>query len=120
MTMTLRPRRRRVVTCLAAMLGGLLLATSAPAVAAPAALPKRLSVSGANVLDPQGRPIVLRGYNWGQWGTVQPQDAADNVAQGANSVRIPLRWWGDWRDGVDSRDVASPGHIDPAHLAILS
>src|SRR5205814_948010 len=79
----------------------------------------RLSVSGAQVLDPQGHPIILRGYNWGQWGTVLPQDAADNVTQGANSVRIPLRWWGDWRDGVDSRDPGAPGHIDPAHLAIL-
>lgn len=81
--------------------------------------PPRLSVSGTRVVDPAGRPIVLRGYNWGAWGTAQPQDAADNAAQGANSVRIPLRWWGDWKDGVDSRDPSAPGHIDPAHLAVL-
>jgi hypothetical protein len=130
---THRPRRRaagRTAACLAA--GALLLAACSPAEAAvnpgapagtdtpkPAAEPGRLVVSGAQILDPKRRPIILRGYNWGQWGTVQPQDAGDNVAQGANSVRIPLRWWGDWRDGVDSRDPAAPGHIDPAHLAVL-
>src|SRR3954454_19522978 len=62
--------------------------------------PMRLSVSGQEILDPSGTPIVLRGWNWGQWGTMQPQDAADNRAQGANVVRIPLRWWGAW--GEDS------------------
>jgi aryl-phospho-beta-D-glucosidase BglC (GH1 family) len=65
-------------------------------------------------------PIVLRGWNWGQWGSVQPQDATDNLAQGANAVRIPLRWWGSWGDTtVDARSDASPGHVDPAHLALL-
>lgn len=81
--------------------------------------PARLTVSGDQVLDPAGKPIVLRGYNWGQWGTAQPQDAAANVTQGANSVRIPLRWWGQWKDGADSRDASAPGHIDPTHLALL-
>jgi hypothetical protein len=81
--------------------------------------PARLSVSGSQVLDPQGHNIVLRGYNWGQWGAAQQQDAADNLAQGANSVRIPLRWWGDWKSNVDSRDPGAPGHVDPAHLSQL-
>lgn len=81
--------------------------------------PTRLSVSGSQVLDPSGQPIVLRGYNWGEWATAQPQDGTDNIAQGANSVRLPLRWWGDWKAGVDSRNDAAPGHIDPAHLALL-
>ncbi|HET9137909.1 glycoside hydrolase family 5 protein [Actinophytocola sp.] len=118
MTMTLA----RAVAGLA--LGGLL-AGCAPAVAAQndpgsvSAQPARLSVSGTQILDPRGRQIILRGYNWGQWGTAQPQDAADNVAQGANSVRIPLRWWGDWKDEVDSRDPGAPGHIDRDHLALL-
>lgn len=81
--------------------------------------PPRLVVSGEKILDPSGAPIVLRGYNWGQWGTAQPNDAADNAAQGASSVRIPLRWWGDWKPGVDCKDSASPGHIEPGHLALL-
>ncbi len=80
---------------------------------------KRLSVSGRNLLDPKGKTIVLRGYNWGQWATAQPQDATDNLAQGANSVRVPLRWWGDWKDNVDSYSDSAPGHIDPDHLALL-
>ncbi|OLB81368.1 MAG: hypothetical protein AUI14_03645 [Actinobacteria bacterium 13_2_20CM_2_71_6] len=100
---------------------------STPSAAAPtdvppppaSGTPDRLAVSGPRIVDPAGHDIILRGYNWGQWGTVQPQDAADNVAQGANSVRIPLRWWGDWKDNVDSRADAAPGHIDPAHLAVL-
>ncbi|WP_167978153.1 glycoside hydrolase family 5 protein [Lentzea indica] len=90
-------------------------------VPATAAAPGRLSVSGADVVDPSGRPIVLRGYNWGQWRTVQPQDPGDNVAAGANSVRIPLRWWGEWKDGVDSRDPDphNPSHINAEHLKLL-
>lgn len=80
---------------------------------------ERLRVSGAELLDPDGRPIVLRGYNWGHWGSALPQDAADNAGQGANSVRLPLRWWGEWRPGTDSMKLEAPGHIDPAHLALL-
>lgn len=83
------------------------------------ALAPRLSVSGAQILTPDGKPIQLRGFNWGQWGLAIPQDAPDNVAQGATSVRIPLRWWGDWKGEVDSRNDAAPGHIDPAALAVL-
>ncbi|GAB2812859.1 glycoside hydrolase family 5 protein [Lentzea nigeriaca] len=91
------------------------------AVPASAAAQPRLSVSGANVVDPAGNPIVLRGYNWGHWGTVQTQDPGDHVAAGANSVRIPLRWWGEWKDDVDSRDPdpANPSHIKAGHLALL-
>lgn len=90
-------------------------------VPASAAAPERLSVSGANVVDPSGKPIVLRGYNWGHWGTVQPQDPGAHVAAGANSVRIPLRWWGEWKDDVDSRDPDehNPSHIKPGHLDLL-
>lgn len=82
-------------------------------------LPSRLRVSGRDVLDPDGHPIVLRGYNWGQFGTALEEDAHANHVQGANSVRIPLRWWGDWRDGVDSRDPDAPGHVSPTQLATL-
>ncbi|WP_439657068.1 glycoside hydrolase family 5 protein [Lentzea sp. HUAS TT2] len=109
-------RLRRVI--FGVTTAAVLLVTGVPATAAA---PARLSVSGADVVDPAGDPIVLRGYNWGQWGTVQQQDPADNVAAGANSVRIPLRWWGEWKDGVDSRDT-DPGnlsHIKPGHLALL-
>ena len=89
---------------------------------AATASPPRLAVHGSDLVDPSGRSLQLRGWNWGHWGSVQPQDAADNAAQGANAVRIPLRWWGAWggRD-VDSRDdaaVATAG-IEPGHLRTL-
>jgi hypothetical protein len=65
---------------------------------------------------------MLRGWNWGRWGLAQPGDAADNAAQGANCVRIPLRWWGYYSGShIDSRDdsqTATAG-IDAGHLAIL-
>jgi endo-1,4-beta-mannosidase len=102
----------------AAALGGCGGSPSTPAADA-AAPPPRLTIAGAQILDPSGQPLVMRGYNWGQWGTTQPEDAADNVQQGANAVRIPIRWWGVYKDGIDSRDDAAPGHIDPAHLAVL-
>ncbi|MFS8097476.1 glycoside hydrolase family 5 protein [Lentzea alba] len=91
-------------------------------VPATAAAPARLSVSGANVVDPAGNPIVLRGYNWGHWGTVQPKDPGDHVAAGANSVRIPLRWWGEWKDNVDSYDddPDNASHIKDEHLTLLT
>jgi hypothetical protein len=88
----------------------------------------RLSVSGAQILDPAGKPIVLRGWNWGQWGSVQDQDAADHAKQGANVVRIPLRWWGVYNNEgpdadpitrIDSRDDGAPGYIEPHHLAAI-
>ena len=89
---------------------------------AGAAAPARLAIREQALTDPSGAPVLLRGWNWGHWGTAQPRDAADNARQGANVVRIPLRWWGAYggRD-VDSRDdaaVATAG-IDPAHLRAL-
>ncbi|HEY0194109.1 MAG TPA: cellulase family glycosylhydrolase [Kofleriaceae bacterium] len=83
--------------------------------------PPRLRADHTNLVDPTtSKPIVMTGYNWGQWNTMQDGDAADNVRQGANSVRIPLRWWGDWKSGADSR-VEDPevDYIDPAHFDLL-
>jgi aryl-phospho-beta-D-glucosidase BglC (GH1 family) len=104
------------------------LLTASVAFAAQAATPPpqvgRLSVRGAEILDPSGQPILLRGWNWGHWGSAQAQDAADNAAQGANVVRIPLRWWGFYkgRGGtVDSREdaAAATAGIDPDNLRHL-
>jgi len=92
------------------------------------ALAARLSVDGDKILDPSGVAIELRGWNWGQWGSEQAQDAADNAAQGANVVRIPLRWWGFYNNEdqtsdpvtrIDSRSDDAPGHIEPQHLRAL-
>lgn len=81
----------------------------------------RLSLSGTEMLDPSGRPIVLRGFNWGSWWTARPQDALENKNQGANVVRIPLRWWWHYDSPltVDSRDDTSPWLINPENLKVL-
>jgi hypothetical protein len=87
----------------------------------------RLSVSGTKILGPSGQPIALRGWNWGQWGSVQPQDGADNRAQGANVVRIPLRWWGQYDNDQPNTPIAektdsyidTPPYVDQGHLDTL-
>ena len=91
-----------------------------PPPAAAVATSGHLSIRGSDILDPSGRPILLRGWNWGHWGKAQPQDAADNASQGANVVRIPLRWWGHYeRPGIDARAESAPMLLDPAHLQML-
>jgi hypothetical protein len=80
--------------------------------------PARLTLSGSSMLY-QGKPIVLRGMNEGTWGKMQSADAAMIAGQGANTVRVLIRWWGHYgRKEVDSRlDNPDLGHFEPAHLA---
>jgi hypothetical protein len=88
----------------------------------------RLTIDGRRILDPDGHQIVLRGYNWGEWGTWRPHDGTDNASDGANVVRIPLRWWGDWYPGTDSFIADTPQttclvdgpHVDQGHLDDLT
>jgi len=118
--------RRRLLASLAGTLalsacgGGSGAATPTPPPSGEA--PPRLRLSGPDLLAPDGSPLKLRGWNWGRWGLAQPTDAADNAAQGATCVRIPLRWWGYYEGpGIDSRDDAqtATAGIDAGHLAIL-
>lgn len=89
---------------------------------ASSSVPMHLRLSGQNIIAPDGQPLMLRGWNWGRWGIAQTTDAADNALQGANAVRIPLRWWGFYSGtDIDSRDdtqTATAG-VDANHLAIL-
>ena len=64
-----------------------LLFISVLAAAAPAP-----HVSGTAILDPDGRPLSLRGANWGWWRCVEPQDAGLMAQAGANAVRIAFFW----------------------------
>ena len=80
----------------------------------------RLRVSGSRssrrrYADPAAR---LQLGEWDQW---LPTDGTDNVADGANVVRIPLRWWGQRRPDVDSYDSSmdSLTHLDMGHLQDL-
>jgi hypothetical protein len=108
-----------------AMAGGRATDPLAAVAAAPTAGPPRLAARGSYVYAPDGTSIRLRGWNWGAKESAQPQDAADNVKQGANVVRVPLSWYygsnGDSGCGgaQDSYDPAAPGFINPASLAAL-
>jgi hypothetical protein len=86
------------------------------------AAPPRLAVRGPEIVGPDGQPVILRGWNWGHWAKIDPQDAAQNASQGANAVRIPLRWWGNYPGkGVESRDdnATATAGIAPANIAKL-
>lgn len=90
---------------------------SPPPVPPPPDLPARLTLDGSSMLAPGGVPVVLRGMNEGTWGTMQSYDAAAIAAQGGNVVRVLIRWWGRYGNATtDSRNDASAGHFDPAHL----
>lgn len=83
----------------------------------------KLKIRGTDLVDNNGNNVFLRGYNWGHWGTATQPDTADHVSQGANCVRLPLRWWGLYGDAhnPDSRNdyAFNTALIDPAHLQIL-
>jgi hypothetical protein len=53
----------------------------------------RLTVKGDKLYDSSGDEVVLRGFNWGWFGTALEQDAVDNKSRGATAVRIPMRWY---------------------------
>jgi hypothetical protein len=89
-----------------------------PGLAAAAGPASRLTVSGPQLLAPDGKPIWLHGFNWGRWGTALPDDGKANVERGANVVRIPFRWNFTGKK-VDIRDTAAPGHINPEGLKHL-
>jgi hypothetical protein len=72
------------------------------------------------MLAPSGSAVTLRGINEGTWGEMQQHDAADIAAQGANVVRLLIRWWGLYGGSdVESRSDASPGHFLPDHVTRL-
>lgn len=78
----------------------------------------RLTLNGASMLTPGGSPIILRGINEGTWGKMRSYDAATIAGQGANVVRVLIRWWGLYGGtDVESRADPSPGHFQPDHLA---
>ena len=89
---------------------------------APIPIIPKLSVSGSQILDATGKPIILKGYNWCSWGSITEQDALDNKRDGANLVRIPVRWWSPptaIAGEVDCRLDSAPGHINPTYLAYI-
>jgi len=88
----------------------------------PVSTTGHLGVRGPEIVDPSGRPILLRGWNWGHFGKAIEQDAADNAAQGANVVRLPIRWWGYYQgEGIDGRNDAATATagLDPRNLQIV-
>lgn len=79
--------------------------------------PARLTLNGSVMLDPSGKAIVLRGMNEGTWGAMQQQDASVIASQGANVVRVLIRWWGLYGGtDVESRDDLGRGHFKADHV----
>jgi aryl-phospho-beta-D-glucosidase BglC (GH1 family) len=80
----------------------------------------RLTLNGSSMLASDGSPVFLRGMNEGTWGEMQQKDATEIASNGANVIRVVLRWWGLYGDSsIDSWDVSplAPGHLNPANLA---
>lgn len=80
----------------------------------------RIVIDGQRMLDSRtGEEVIFRGFNIGHFGTFFEGDAEDLKARGFNAVRFPLRWYGFYPDGIDSRIDSAPGHFSPANLAIV-
>src|SRR6476620_842342 len=70
----------------------------------------RLHIQQQEFLMADNNPIMLRGINWGWWGTALQQDASAAVAMHANIIRIPFRWYFTGASS-DIRQTDAPGHI---------
>ena len=94
--------------------------SASPAPPPSAGTAPRLSLSGSGFRLPDGTPVILRGMNEGTWGEMQAKDAATLKTNGANVVRLLIRWWGLYGGtDVESRSDPKPGHFDPAHVTRL-
>lgn len=82
---------------------------------------ERLTISGSELIAPDGTPIILRGPGQGTWGENYAQDAIDIAATGANSVRTVFRWWGKYAQaGTDSRtENVADDFLNQSNLAQL-
>ncbi len=85
----------------------------------------RMSVSGGRIMDENGQPWCMRGFVYGEVGLYHNGDATEDVALGANCVRIMLRTWGGSVStgnsysfpNVDGEDSGAQGNTDAAYLA---
>jgi hypothetical protein len=79
-----------------------------------------MSISGKNVLNTDGTPFVFRGYNQGHGELTMDHDPIQDVQDGANTVRIIWRVWGDYggENGiiVDGQDINGPGRLNFDYL----
>jgi hypothetical protein len=78
----------------------------------------RLTVDGQHLRKPNGKPITLRGVNWGAWGESTEADADAALALGANCIRLPVaRWWGlHGAKDTDARDNDGYAFLRRANL----
>jgi hypothetical protein len=79
---------------------------------------QRLRIQQETLITSDNLPVVLKGLNWGWWGTAQPGDAAAAVEMRANVIRMPFRWYFGG-EGSDIRQTGAPGNIKPEGLVQL-
>ncbi len=70
-----------------------------------------MSADGTRLLGADGKPLVLRGANWGWWSCVESGDAELLHAWGGDLIRISFMW----------SKIVAPGSEEPAgeRLALL-
>lgn len=78
----------------------------------------RMRRDGPNLIK-DGKPFVMRGFNWGH-GPWLPGDGAVDASLGANNVRIIARSWGFYNPPeAEGLQLGTMGNWNPAYLARL-
>src|SRR5215471_14745481 len=68
-------------------------------------LPPRLRLDGKDILKPNGKKIILKGFSFGAWGLADLGDIDEVKNLKATCLRYPLRVWGDYKsEDIDARD----------------
>ena len=81
----------------------------------------RMTCSGRNILDENGNPFIIRGFVNG-YGELcdNATDPAEDLAMGANTVRIMCRAWGNYSLPIlDGQQIGAPCNLSPAYLTYL-
>jgi len=80
----------------------------------------RMTISGDQILDENGRPWVGRGFNEGHGELSNSNDAHEMAERGFNCVRIVPRFWGTWGGTIlDSEDDTQTSLVAATYLVYI-